>query len=300
MKEHEGVRSLGQEEQSTRSSREPTIWFTIVSCLIILPLFAIVVSLVVMIPIMIISDGGFGDGNTYGAADSLILLVYLLAMGGGAIVLNRPVNESSLQRIWVQRPRRGGISYLTACLGMFIASVLSMPLALIAQTIFGEYRMPAARLDDPVAAVAFVLATAVGAGVGEELVFRGFALKRLLQRMPARSALVLSTAMFCIIHIHPVHIIAVIPYGVWLGIVALRADSILPSIVAHAVLNFTLVSISTVLGPDEVIVSSIVIVGLAIIAVPYVLKEFRWNTSNQIDQPESISELETDYDHPNE
>lgn len=73
--------------------------------------------------------------------------------------------------------------------------------------------------------------------LSEEALFRGYVQSRLLERLHPALAISLSSAMFAIAHLDPTHVLAVIPLGFWLGIVAWRSDSIWPSIVCHAMNN---------------------------------------------------------------
>ena len=82
-----------------------------------------------------------------------------------------------------------------------------------------------------------ILLVAVIPGVSEELLFRGYVQSRLLQRMPARVAISISSLLFAVAHLDPMHVLAVIPLGFWMGVVAWRANSILPAICCHVVNN---------------------------------------------------------------
>jgi membrane protease YdiL (CAAX protease family) len=78
---------------------------------------------------------------------------------------------------------------------------------------------------------------AVLPGLSEEGLFRGYLQSRLLQRMPAAAAIGISSLLFAIAHLDPLHVLAVIPLGVWLGVIAWRCDSIWPSALGHMVNN---------------------------------------------------------------
>lgn len=74
-------------------------------------------------------------------------------------------------------------------------------------------------------------------GLGEELLFRGYVQSRLAQAWPAWLAVILTSAMFAVAHFDPVHVLAVFPLGVWLGLVARRTGSIGPAVLGHVVNN---------------------------------------------------------------
>lgn len=73
--------------------------------------------------------------------------------------------------------------------------------------------------------------------LAEESLFRGYLQRRLLQRWPPAVAIAASSIFFVAAHFDPVHVLAVVPLAVWLGIVAWRCDSIWPSMLCHAAQN---------------------------------------------------------------
>lgn len=89
-----------------------------------------------------------------------------------------------------------------------------------------------------------VASIAILPGVSEEVLFRGYLQSRLLKRLPVGFAIAISSCIFAIAHVDPQHVLAVIPLGIWLGIVAWKADSIWPSIVCHMVNNAIAVALT--------------------------------------------------------
>jgi membrane protease YdiL (CAAX protease family) len=71
----------------------------------------------------------------------------------------------------------------------------------------------------------------------EETLFRGYIQRRLLQRWHPAAAIATSSAFFVAAHFDPIHVLAIIPLAVWLGVVAWRSDSLWPSILCHAAQN---------------------------------------------------------------
>ncbi len=89
-------------------------------------------------------------------------------------------------------------------------------------------------------------------GVVEELLFRGFMQRRLLGRLRPVAAIGITTAFFAAAHMDPTHAIGVAPLGIWLGVVAWRADSIWPAVFGHVGNNAFAILMSVTMGeqPD--------------------------------------------------
>jgi membrane protease YdiL (CAAX protease family) len=83
----------------------------------------------------------------------------------------------------------------------------------------------------------FVAFIALMPGFGEELLFRGYIQRRLLQRWPAWVAICVTSLAFALVHIEPHTVVFALPIGFWLGWVAWKVDSIWPCIVTHAAIN---------------------------------------------------------------
>jgi membrane protease YdiL (CAAX protease family) len=73
--------------------------------------------------------------------------------------------------------------------------------------------------------------------LSEEALFRGYLQRRLLQRWHPVAAIAVSSAFFVVSHFDPVHVLAVLPLGIWLGVVAWRCDSLWPSMLCHCAQN---------------------------------------------------------------
>ena len=85
-----------------------------------------------------------------------------------------------------------------------------------------------------------ILYTATMATFSEELLFRGFVLRGLLQRWKPVFAVGLSSLLFVLIHPSPFFMLAVLPLSIFYGIVAWRTGSIWPAIVCHSFGNIAL------------------------------------------------------------
>ncbi len=107
-------------------------------------------------------------------------------------------------------------------------------------------------------------------GIVEELLFRGFLQRRLLTRLPASVAIVICSVFFAAAHMDPMHALGVLPLGLWLGVVAWRADSIWPAIFGHIGNNGYAIVLSKALGTDpsigEVNPSVVIVLGVSLLA----------------------------------
>ena len=85
--------------------------------------------------------------------------------------------------------------------------------------------------------IPFVLCIALVPGFTEEIMFRGYVQRNLLRRWRPWKAIALSTVLFSVVHLDPVHIVFAAPIGIWVGIVAWRTGSVWPTIACHASVN---------------------------------------------------------------
>jgi sodium transport system permease protein len=93
------------------------------------------------------------------------------------------------------------------------------------------------RLVERPSLAAVVLAVALAPAVCEEVLFRGALLRGLASRMPPALALVIASALFSLYHWKPVQMLPTFTLGLVLGVLALRAGSIVPSVIAHFLNN---------------------------------------------------------------
>lgn len=105
-----------------------------------------------------------------------------------------------------------------------------------------------ANLEPALLAIAVVIA-GLGAGVAEELFFRGYMQTRLEQRWHPVVASVATSLCFALVHFDPWHSAFALLVGLHLAWVARRTGSILPTITAH-VLNNTVSTLAMSLAPD--------------------------------------------------
>jgi hypothetical protein len=99
----------------------------------------------------------------------------------------------------------------------------------------------------------------------EEILFRGFLQPRLTRLMPPALGVILASLAFAIMHMDPVHVIAVFPLGLWLGFISYQSGSLFPAMIAHLVNN--VLSVLSVMGEDTEMIDAPPIAMLAFIFV---------------------------------
>jgi membrane protease YdiL (CAAX protease family) len=92
-----------------------------------------------------------------------------------------------------------------------------------------------------------VLVLGFGAGIAEEVFFRGYMQSRLREHWPAPAAVLVTSAAFALLHLSAVHVALAFVLGLYLGFVADLAGSALPSIVCH-VANNVVFTLQTAMG----------------------------------------------------
>jgi len=83
--------------------------------------------------------------------------------------------------------------------------------------------------------------------VAEEIFFRGFALAGLRRRFGDRASLVLTAGLFALFHIEPTIYVPIFFFGIVLGWLYLKTNSLWPSIFIHVIHN-TIILLTTILA----------------------------------------------------
>jgi len=104
--------------------------------------------------------------------------------------------------------------------------------------------VPIAQLiDRPPLAVALAMFAVVPA-ICEELLFRGVFARALGRDLPLAGAAAISAAVFSAYHLSLVQAVPTLTLGAALAVIAIRADSALPTMLAHAINNALAIAIS--------------------------------------------------------
>ena len=85
--------------------------------------------------------------------------------------------------------------------------------------------------------VPYLLFISLAPGFSEEMLFRGYSQRRLIERWGGWTAVLVTSAIFAIIHIAPHTVVFAFPVGIWLGLMAWKSGSIWPGVIAHAAVN---------------------------------------------------------------
>jgi len=93
------------------------------------------------------------------------------------------------------------------------------------------------RFTDAGSFAVFGAAISLIPGLTEELLLRGFILTGLRSKLRSISAVVGTGVLFALMHIEPIHMLLVLPPGLFLGYLVVRTGSLYPAVVAHAANN---------------------------------------------------------------
>ncbi|NND95739.1 MAG: CPBP family intramembrane metalloprotease [Pirellulaceae bacterium] len=143
------------------------------------------------------------------------------------------------ERISWSTPKPSRSIYWLAAIGTIFPTVVGLTAAVAASDFLpadASFESLFSKLTIPTA-IAFVILIGVLPGLFEEVLFRGYMQQRLVQRWGAVTGITVTSIVFALVHIMPLNIIAVIPIGFWLGYIAWRSQSILPTIAAHFFIN---------------------------------------------------------------
>ncbi len=113
------------------------------------------------------------------------------------------------------------------------------------------------------------LALMIGAtpAICEELLFRGYVQTRLTRAFRPAIGVLVASLFFALFHMDLVHVIAVFPLGLFLGVVAWRSGSLFPAMLAHFVNNVISV-VAVVFAPEgqtDVLALPIIAISLFVI-----------------------------------
>jgi len=160
-------------------------------------------------------------------------------LAGAAVLASRRKGSGRLAADFGFRvePRDVPVGVAVGTLCQFVmVPVLYVPLRLADPRLGRQLSRPAKDLFDSVHGLGFVLLAvliAVGAPLVEELFFRGLLQRSLERRLGPGWAVGLSAVLFGLAHAEVLQLLALVAFGVVLGVLAQRAGRLGPAIVAH-------------------------------------------------------------------
>ena len=235
-------------EQPASPPRQPRVWTVFVS--IVLALVAAIAWQVVIVVILVFDDVSSGADQqqlTQNLTERIATptMFMLLAVGGqiafglAALIPARLSSEPVPQRLGLFRPQPSWHVYPLAMLGSLVPLAIGFSLAHVIALFLSPDPSVQMMYDKMTVAVSvpFVLFIALAPGFCEELFFRGYVQRRLLQRWSPAWAIGVTSVIFALMHVTPHAIAAVLPIGLWFGFVAWRCGSVGPCILCHAFVN---------------------------------------------------------------
>ncbi|MFB6286960.1 MAG: lysostaphin resistance A-like protein [Candidatus Bipolaricaulia bacterium] len=142
------------------------------------------------------------------------------------------------------RPYRQWLVYLVAIPTLLAIGVLtSLAVAQLARWLPGlepnalAELVRRSRFGDPGSFAIFGAAISLIPGITEELLLRGYILTGLRAKLGPTTAIGATAVLFAVVHLEPIHMLLVLPAGLFLGYLVVRTESLYPAIVAHAANN---------------------------------------------------------------
>ena len=169
-----------------------------------------------------------------------------LTIIGGAIVIGLAV-AADLRRpgrgpaVLLRWPRRGRVTVVVIVLAMVIAQLPLLYLAATGRTVWqsgGDADvMVGEALRGPSGALWLVIATVFIAPVIEEVLYRGYLVGSLIDRLPAVVTVLVSAVLFVTLHAEASNLVAAFCLGIATAICAVLTRSIVPGLIVHVADN---------------------------------------------------------------
>lgn len=158
-----------------------------------------------------------------------------------ALDLRRPLRAGA---ILFTLPKWTRKTIMTMILGLAVAQIPLAILALQGETVWQSGT--ASHLDVGRAlrasfggppGIALIMATVLVAPIVEELLYRGYLLGALIDRIPAAPAIITSALLFVTLHFEAANLVAALCLGVGTAWCAVRIRSVVPGLVVHVASN---------------------------------------------------------------
>lgn len=187
------------------------------------------------------------EGEVYAMVDGTLLGLLLAVLPFQFVFLCVTLLAARLspvpmrERLGYVRPAMPRFGWLATALAPLATVAIAMVFAFV-MSLLTPYdpNSSALNVDNPTVPVTLgiTLLTALIPAFVEELLFRGYLQRRLLERWSPIAAIGISSVLFALMHLDSIHhIVAVLPLGVLLGVLAYRTKSIVPGILFHGLHN---------------------------------------------------------------
>jgi uncharacterized protein len=162
-----------------------------------------------------------------------------LAMLIPAVVAARLSSDSVTWRLGLDRPGLPALGFIAVAFGSWVPLAVSLGLVYSLPENLPTDSSAAAMYEKMTwaAALPFLLFISLAPGLCEEILFRGYVQRRLLERWSPWAAILVTSVIFALFHIMPHGIAVAFPLGIWLGWLAWKTGSVWPGVVCHAFVN---------------------------------------------------------------
>ena len=269
-----------------------TVFLTLVTATV-LYLGASVLSVLVLVMIQTASNTGSGVPDIQTMIDDFAehpAALWVLVFPGQLTILLVTLlatflsPETFTQRLSLQTPRWPVWVTIAATVAAPLVSLLwSIPLSFVVTN--SEHLESMMKLfqasGQGFGIIALFSCVSLMPAVAEEWLFRGYIQTRLLKRWHPAAAIIVSSLLFAGFHMDPVHVVAVIPLGLWLGVMTYYSGSIIPAMIAHAYNNALSIIATVYLGTEALNTSILSVENLVVLGtgIPGVLLTLGWMIS---------------------
>ena len=181
-------------------------------------------SLWALVLVAVFFSGDFPDPAPIwflGASALMVWFVYV----AGPIAVTRARGDGPVADLWAAMVARDVPIGLTAgvALQILVLPVVYWPILQLTDTEPGTAAQELVdRIDGPIDVIILALLVAVGAPLAEEFFYRGLLLQGLRRRIPDGAAILISSALFALVHIEPILYPGTFILGLVAAIVTLR------------------------------------------------------------------------------
>ncbi|NJR80879.1 CPBP family intramembrane metalloprotease [Sphingomonas sp. 36D10-4-7] len=180
-------------------------------------------------------------GMAPGSASAIAMTIIVGAMVMAAIVALDLRRTGRARAVLLVAPRWDRATALTMAAALVIAQLPLIWLAANGLTVWqtgqSQHLAVGQALRASADGVWLLVATILAAPVIEEVIYRGYLVGSLIDRMPGVVVVAISAALFVTLHSEAANLVAALCLGIATAICAIRTRSVVPGIVVHAASN---------------------------------------------------------------